>query len=118
MFAIFDDFSPQVEPLSIDEAFLDLTGSEKLLGSADLVARKLKDRIKNELGLTASVGIAPNKFLAKLASDMQKPDGLVVIRPEEIDKVLPPLPITNLWGIGPGTAERVNRIGLGAAGNR
>ena len=80
IFAIFDEFSPLVEPLSVDEAFLDLSGTEKLLGEAEAVARRLKARIKTELGLTASIGVVPNKFLAKLASDLKKPDGLVVVR--------------------------------------
>lgn len=79
MFSILDEFSPVVEPLSIDEAFLDLTGTERALGRPEDMARGLKDRIRADLKLTASVGQSPNKYLAKLASDMQKPDGLVVI---------------------------------------
>src|SRR5687768_13173453 len=98
MFEILGEFSPLVEPLSIDEAFLDLTGTERLLGEAEQVARRLKARISSELGLTASVGLAPNKFLAKLASELDKPDGLTVIRPQDIDRLLPPMPITKLWG--------------------
>src|SRR5207248_5740473 len=89
MFTILDAFSPVVEPLSIDEAFLDLTGTEALLGPPAGVARKLKERIHDELKLTASVGLAPNKYLAKLASDMNKPDGLTIIRPEDIERLLP-----------------------------
>ena len=107
VFELFDQFSPLVEPLSVDEAFLDLRGTEKLLGPADHVARQLKDRIRNTLNLTASVGVAPNKFLAKLASDMQKPDGLTVIRTEDIDRILPPLPVSRLWGIGKVTAAKL-----------
>src|SRR5205823_5386669 len=103
MFAIFDEFSPLVEPLSVDEAFLDLTGTEKLLGDAEQVARQIKLRIQSELGLTASIGVAPNKFLAKLASDMKKPDGLVVVRPQDVDSLLLTLPVNKLWGIGPVT---------------
>ena len=89
VFAIFDEYSPVVEPISVDEAFLDLSGTERLQGPAEKVAQILKERIKSELNLTASVGVAPNKFLAKIASDMNKPDGLCIIRPEDIDRVLP-----------------------------
>src|SRR3954447_16764592 len=108
IFAIFDEFSPSVQPLSIDEAFLDLTGTEQLQGPAEQVARTLKERIRRDTGLTASIGVAPNKFLAKLASDLNKPDGLTVIRAEDVDRVLPPLPVTKIWGIGPKTAKRLD----------
>jgi DNA polymerase-4 len=117
MFAIFDEFSPLVEPLSVDEAFLDLTGSHQLLGDGEAAARELKQRIREELGLTASVGIALNKFLAKLASDLKKPDGLVVVHPEDIDSLLPPLPVTRLWGIGPATAARLKKAGVETIGD-
>jgi len=117
MFAILDEFSPLVEPLSIDEAFLDLTGTERLLGDPRAVARRLKDRIRSDLGLTASVGLAPNKFLAKLASDIDKPDGLTVIRPEDIDRLLPPMPVTKLWGIGKVTAEKLKNLGVRTIGD-
>ena len=117
MFGIFDEFSPLVEPLSVDEAFLDLSGTEKLLGDAESVARGLKERIKAELGLTASIGAAPNKFLAKLASDLNKPDGLVVVRPEDVDELLMPLAVTKLWGIGPATAKRLNQVGIHTVGD-
>jgi len=103
MFAILSEFSPSIEPLSIDEAFVDLTGTERLLGDPESVARRLKERIKSQLKLTASVGLAPNKFLAKLASDMNKPDGLTVIRAEDVDRILPPLPVTKIWGVGKAT---------------
>jgi DNA polymerase-4 len=112
MFLIFDDFSPLVEPLSVDEAFLDLSGTEKLLGESEAVARRLKQRIKTELGLTASIGVAPNKFLAKLASDLKKPDGLVIVRAENVDALLLDLPIGKLWGVGPVTAKRLNGVGI------
>src|SRR3954451_20733096 len=108
IFAIFEMFSPSVQPLSIDEAFLDLTGTEQLQGPAEHVARAIKDRIRGDTGLTASIGVAPNKFLAKLASDLNKPDGLTVIRAEDVDRVLPPLPVTKIWGIGPKTAKRLD----------
>src|SRR5687767_12173421 len=81
VFSILEDVSPLVEPLSIDEAFVDVTGTERLLGPAEVVARRIKERVHAELRLTASVGIAPNKFLAKLASDLEKPDGLTVVTP-------------------------------------
>jgi DNA polymerase IV len=112
MFAIFDEFSPLVEPISVDEAFLDLSGTEKLLGPAEDVARRLKHRIRSELSLTASIGVAPNKFLAKLASDLQKPDGLVVVHPDKIDELLSELSINKLWGVGPVTARKLNVLGI------
>lgn len=112
VFAIFRDIAPKVEPLSIDEAFLDMTGTERLLGPAVEVARTIKRRIHDEVGITASVGIAPNKFLAKLASDLEKPDGLTIIAPETIDEILLPLPVERIWGVGPKTAERLHQLGI------
>jgi DNA polymerase-4 len=112
VFEIFDAFSPLIEPLSVDEAFLDLAGTERLHGSAESVAAKMKQRIKSELGLTASVGVAPNKFLAKLASDMNKPDGLTVIGVEDIERILLPLPVSRLWGIGKVTAAKLQSVGI------
>ena len=112
MFAILDEFSPLVEPLSVDEAFLDLTGTEQLLGPPEQVAQTLRGRIATDLQLTASVGVAPNKFLAKLASDMDKPDGLTVIRPEDIDRILLPLPVTRIWGVGKATAAGLEKWGI------
>ena len=85
---VFRDFTPLVEPLSIDEAFLDVTGSLHLFGTGEEIARLIKNRIRDDLSLIASVGVAPNKFLAKLASDLEKPDGLVVVPPDNIDAVL------------------------------
>jgi DNA polymerase IV len=117
MFAILDDLSPVIEPLSIDEAFLDLTGSERALGQPEAVATRLRKRIRTELHLTASVGLAPNKFLAKLASDLDKPDGLTIIRPGDVDTILPPLPITRLWGIGKVTAARLEPLGVHTIGD-
>jgi nucleotidyltransferase/DNA polymerase involved in DNA repair len=117
VFAILDEFSPIVEPLSIDEAFLDLTGTEKLLGAAETVARRLKERVKTQTGLTASVGAAPNKFLAKLASDLQKPDGLVVIRAQDAETLLAPFPVTKIWGIGPAMASRLKLLGISTIGD-
>lgn len=117
MFAILDAFSPLIEPLSIDEAFLDLTGAEQSQGAPEDVARRIKQRIRDELQLTASVGLAPNKFLAKLASDMDKPDGLTIIRADDIDRVLPPLPIERIWGIGPVTAAGLKDVGVHTIGD-
>jgi DNA polymerase-4 len=117
MFSILDEFSPVIEPLSIDEAFLDLTGTERALGKPRDVARRLKNRIKSDLKVTASVGLAPNKYLAKLASDMQKPDGLVVIGADDIDRILPPLAVTKIWGVGKATAARLEPLGIRTIGD-
>lgn len=97
---IFKDYTPLIEPLSVDEAFLDVTGSTGLFGDAETIGHTIKDRIKNETGLTASVGIAPNKFLAKLASDLDKPDGFVKITHENMQSILDPLAVNKIWGIG------------------
>ena len=117
MFAILDGFSPAVEPLSIDEAFVDLSGTERLLGQPRDVAGRIKQRIRGELNLTASVGLAPNKFLAKLASDLNKPDGLTVIRAGDVESVLPPLPVTKIWGVGKATEERMRTYGIRTIGD-
>jgi DNA polymerase-4 len=110
--AILDDETPVVEPLSIDEAFLDLTGVAEDLDAGRRAAARLKEIIRREQRLTASVGVAPNKFLAKVASDLEKPDGLVVLRVEDVPARLWPLPVERLWGVGPRTAARLNRAGL------
>ncbi|GAB4254634.1 DNA polymerase IV [Deferrisoma sp.] len=117
VFAVFGRYTDRVEPLSIDEAFLDLTGCERLVGDGPAAARRLKDEIRRELGLTASVGVAPNKFLAKIASDLDKPDGLVVVPPGEEAAFLAPLPVTRIWGVGPRTAEALARIGVRTVGD-
>lgn len=117
MFAIFDEYSPLVEPLSVDEAFLDLTGTQRLMGEPEAVARRRKQRIKADLDLTASIGAAPNKFLAKLASDLQKPDGLVIVRPDDIASLLATLPINKLWGVGPVTAGKLQSMGIHKVGD-
>ena len=109
--------SPVVEPLSIDEAFLELTGVASSLDEGVLIGRRLKDRIRAEQRLTASVGVAPNKFLAKLASDLEKPDGLVVFRPADVETRLWALPVERLWGVGPKSAERLHRGGLKTIGD-
>jgi DNA polymerase IV len=117
VFDILHEFTPLVEPLSIDEAFLDVTGSLRLFGSPLKIARTLKERIHKATGVTASVGVAPNKFLAKLASDLEKPDGLTVIDTDNIDRVLPPLPVSKLWGVGPKTAQRLEGMAVHTFGD-
>ena len=112
VFRIFESYTPAVEPLSIDEAFLDLSGCERLLGDFESVAREMKQRIRDEVLVTGSIGVAPNKFLAKLASDMHKPDGLTIIRREDVRRLLDPMPVGKLWGIGPKTASRLSDIGI------
>ena len=109
--AIFRETSPLVEQLSIDEAFLDLTGMEGL-GGAESIAHQVQDRIQNELKLSASVGLAPNKFLAKLASDMKKPHGFVIITPEEAAGLLAPMPVTRIFGIGRSAEEKLKQFGI------
>jgi DNA polymerase-4 len=114
--AILRDGSPLVEPLSIDEAFLDYTGIAADLAAGGRAAAALKARIRSEQSLTASVGIAPNKFLAKVASDLEKPDGLVLFPIEEVPARLWPLPVERLWGVGPKTAARLRKAGLTTVG--
>lgn len=117
IFTIFAEFSPVVEPLSIDEAFLDITGMEKIYGTLRGYAVKLKKRILSQTGIHASVGIAPNKFLAKLASDLQKPDGLVIIDYGQEKDILTQLPISRLWGVGGKTAAKLNALGCHKIGD-
>jgi DNA polymerase-4 len=109
--AILRDFTPTVEPVSIDEAFMDVTGSQGLFGAAASMARQIKDRILRERNLTASVGVASNKFLAKVASDLEKPDGLTVITEENKVAILAPLPVGRLWGVGKVTCEVLEKHG-------
>lgn len=109
---IFLRYTPDVEPISIDEAFLDVSGCIALFGSAEKIANKIKTEIKDQTGLTASVGIAPNKFLAKLGSDLQKPDGFVVITEENKQQILDPLPVSKIWGIGRVTTKALNDKGI------
>lgn len=112
VFAVFGEFTDLIEGLSLDEAFLDVTASQQLLGPPATMAAAIKARIKARTGLTASVGVAHNKLLAKLASDMNKPDGLTVILPEQVESLLDPLPVGRLPGVGLKTAERVQAAGL------
>ncbi len=113
---ILGGFSPLVETLSLDEAFLDVSGMEWLYPDPVAIARKIKEKIQEELQLTASAGVAPNKFLAKMASELQKPDGLTVIRPGEEAKAIAHLPIHCLWGVGETTAAMLRRTGIETIG--
>ena len=109
---IFHRYTPLVEPLSLDEAFLDVGASAELFGSGVDIARSIKDSTRCELGLVASVGVAPNKFLAKLASDLDKPDGLVTVEPERVRSFLDPLPVERVWGVGAAAAARLHALGV------
>ncbi|MEX0700977.1 MAG: DNA polymerase IV [Planctomycetales bacterium] len=109
---IFFRYTPLVEPLSLDEAFLDVAGSEKLFGSPVEIARRIKRQIREEVGLVASVGVAPNKFLAKIASDLEKPDALVVVEPDRVQAFLDPLPVGRLWGVGRVTGGIFEKLGV------
>jgi DNA polymerase-4 len=112
--AVFDQFTDQIEPLSLDEAFLELTGSVRLFGTPEQLGQKIKDRIQQETGLIASAGVAESKFLAKIASDLKKPDGLVIVPPGQpaAQAFLAPLPISRIFGVGPKFAERLEVLGL------
>lgn len=113
---IFQSFTPLVEPLSLDEAFLDVNGCEGLFGPALEIARQIKHHIKSETGLTASVGVAPNKFLAKLASDLRKPDGLVVVPTDNVAGFLAPLPVGRIWGVGAKAEKQLQTLGIHTIG--
>ncbi len=114
---VFRRYTPLVEPLSLDEAFLDVAGSERLFGDGVEIGRRIKADILRETGLVASVGVAPTKFLAKLASDLDKPDGFRVILPHEVRAVLDPLPVSKVYGVGPRTAEHLERLGIRTVGD-
>lgn len=109
---ILSSCTPKVEPVSIDEAFLDITGCEKLFGKAEDIAREIKTRIKKEVGLTCSLGVAPNKFLAKVASGMQKPDGLVIVKDNDKESFLANLPVGKIWGVGKVTQRELQQMGI------
>ena len=110
---IFTRHTDLVEPLSLDEAYLDVTENKSGLATATRVARAMREQIRQELNLTASAGVAPNKFLAKIASDWRKPDGLFVIQPGDVDKFLAPLPVGRLPGVGKVTGEKLEKLGIG-----
>jgi DNA polymerase-4 len=112
VFTIFREVTPLVEPLSLDEAYLDVTENAWGETLATVVAKRLKERIRAETGLTASAGVAPNKFLAKIASGWKKPDGLTVISPERVEPFLRQLPVDALWGVGPVTAGKLRARGI------
>ncbi|UCD50835.1 MAG: DNA polymerase IV [Phycisphaerales bacterium] len=110
--AIFEHYTPLVEPLSLDEAFLDVTGSVNLFGLPEEIGRAIKEQIKTQTGLTASVGVAPNKFLAKLASDLEKPDGFVIITEQNKQSILDPLGVGRIWGVGKVTEKALHTRGI------
>jgi DNA polymerase-4 len=112
VFEVFHRFTPLVQGLSLDEAFLDVTHSQAALGAAESIAKQIKQLILQQTQLTASVGVAPNKLVAKIASDLRKPDGLVVVPPEQVTAILDPLPIRRLHGLGNKTAPLLERIGI------
>jgi len=114
--AILRRFTPAVEPISIDEAFLDVTGSQPLFGDGPSIARRIKDAVRDEVGLTVSVGVASTKLVAKIASDLRKPDGLVVVVPGTEAEFLAPLPISRLWGVGAKTAVVLTDYGVRTIG--
>ena len=116
-FAILGDYSPEVEGLSLDEAFLDVTASERLLGDGPTIGRAIKRRVTAELALVASVGVAPIKLAAKIASDIDKPDGLRVVTEDQLLAFLHPLPVTRLWGVGETTQQVLAALGLSTIGD-
>ncbi len=115
--AIFFHYTPLVEPLSLDEAFLDVSGSHRLFGTSTEIGREIKRRIREKTGLTASVGIAPTKFVAKIASDLEKPDGFVVVNEDEVLDFLRPLDARRIWGVGKATWKKLERLGLTTIGD-
>ena len=117
VFAIFHEFTPLVEGLSLDEAFLDVTGSRRLLGGAESIGTDIRRRIHTETGLTASVGLATNKLLAKIASDLNKPDGMCSIDADNVHGILDPLPVERLFGVGPRTLPAVHAAGIRSLGD-
>ncbi len=113
---IFARYTPQIEPLSLDEAFLDVTACERLFSGTQTIARAIKQAIHAELDLVASVGVAPNKFIAKIASDVNKPDGFVVVAADQVQAFLDPLPVSRLWGAGKATVAVFERMGIRSIG--
>ena len=110
IFKIFGTITPVVEPVSIDEAFLDLSGLEKLIGSPEDIGRKIKHDVREATGLNVSVGIGPNRLIAKLASEHRKPDGLMIVKPDEVLDFLAPMPVANLRGLGRQTQKTFSRL--------
>jgi len=114
---IYRDYTDLVEPLSLDEAYLDVTNSPHCKGSATLIAQEIRRRIFETVGITASAGVAPNKFVAKIASDWNKPDGLFLVRPDEVDAFVAVLPVKKLFGVGKVTAAKLHRLGAQTCGD-
>jgi len=114
---VFSDYTDLIEPLSLDEAFLDVSQSKRCRGSATLIAQEIRQRISDTVGITVSAGIAPNKFLAKVASDWNKPNGQYVITPDKIDSFLSNLSVKKIWGVGKVTAKRLDKLGIKTCGD-
>src|SRR5690606_15032263 len=110
--SIYRDYTELIEPLSLDEAYLDVTGVTVCQGSATLIAEDIRRRVRQEGGVTISAGVAPNKFIAKVASDCDKPDGLKVVTPEQVAEFVQALPIESLYGVGKVTAARIRKLGV------
>lgn len=117
VFDIFESYTPFVEPLSIDEAFLDVSGSTHLFGSPVDIASRIRADVRDQTGLAVSVGVTPGKFLSKIASQVAKPDGMIVVQPGEEMAFLEPLPVSHLWGVGPVTERRLGELGLETIGD-
>jgi DNA polymerase-4 len=117
VFEIFNHYTPLVEPLSIDEAFLDVTGCGKLFGFPEEIAKMIKRQVVKEIGITVSAGVAPSKFVAKIASDLQKPDGLTMVREDQVKAFLESLPIDKLWGVGKATQKALAMLGIRTIGD-
>ena len=114
--AVFGEFTPEIEPLALDEAFLDITGSERLFGGPLELATQLKRRVREQTDLTVTVAVAPNKLVAKIACTLAKPNGLRVVSATEVRALLDPLPVRRLWGVGPVLAQKLERLGLKTLG--
>jgi DNA polymerase-4 len=114
--AVFAEFTPLVEPLSLDEAFLDVSKSLRLFGSARQIGQRLRQRVREATDLTVSAGIGPTKMIAKIASALCKPDGLLEVQPQQVETFLRPLPVSHLWGVGPTTQAALARIGIATIG--
>jgi DNA polymerase IV len=115
--SVFREFTPEIEPIALDEAFLDITGSERMFGGPLELASQLKQRVRERTELTVTVAVAPNKLVAKIACTLAKPDGLRLVQPSEVRALLAPLPVRKLWGVGPVLAEKLQRLGLKTLGD-